>query len=354
MTSEEQWYATPIPPSKLDVLKRLKLAFNNDGYFDWGDPDTDGPDRLRSVVDRYAEVESAFFSFGVGRETARGYRSRFLERFGLGIPAEEGNEFSRRMRDLNARYVEHGIDPLAIVTEHAHRRGLTVLANFRVNRFSMDSRQAGSFFRQHPELVLPRDAHPGEYRMNWARPEVRHHHVSVYSDLLEHYDVDGLDLEFCRAIPFFNRDEPDKTRHINEFLRSLREEVDRIGARRGRHLQIAVQFFTPEGCKLARPFLDPEPLQHGLDPAAWAREGLVDMLMPDVWAGRLQRPVDLAPYLNMVEGTGCKLYAWVQPHGVKSFRECFVDVPTLLELAGKCSGIYIFNGNPATVAALVE
>lgn len=344
----------PLPLAKVNVLKQMKLAFNNDGFFDWGDPDGDGPAKLHAIVDRYAEVGTSFLSFGIGRETARGYKSTIAESFGSGIPADEGRTIDRRMRDLHARYMALDIDPLTIVTERAHKKGMMVLANHRVNRFSMDPRHAGKFFREHPNLVLPEDVHPGEYRMNWAEPEVQKYHLALYVDLLEHYDVDGLDLEFCRAIPFFNKDQPDKTSHINNFLKSLREEVDRIGKKRDRHLSIAIQFFVPENCKLARPFLDPEPLQHGLDPTVWAKQGYVDMLLPTIWAGRLRRPVDITPYREMVAGTRCKLYAWVQPAGVSQFREEDVDVPTLLELAQQCDGLYIFNGDADTLAALMK
>ncbi len=359
MTSAEPWYAAPIPPSKLKVLKPLKLAFNNDGFFDWGDPDGDGPATLRTIVDRYAEAGSAFLSFGVGGETAWGYRSQVLDRFMSEVPDDELDELCIKVRDYQARFSELGTDPLTIVTERACQKGLTLLANYRVNRFHMDPRVAGSFFRQHPELVLPEDVNPGERRLNWAEPAVRDYHVAVYADLLEHYGVGGLDLEFTRATPLFKRDEPDKARHTNEFLRDLRKEADRIGAKRNKHLHIAIQFFNPETCKLARPHLEPDQFKQGLDPATWAKEGYVDILLLHIWSGRLRRPIDITPYSEMVEGTPCKLFAWVQPGGVRPgrdsrFRDYNVDVPTLLELAQQCAGLYIFNGSPATVAGLVK
>jgi len=40
-----------------------------------------------------------------------------------------------------------------------------------MNRFSVDPREAGSFFRRHPELILPEGVHPGERKMNWAEPD---------------------------------------------------------------------------------------------------------------------------------------------------------------------------------------
>ena len=75
--------------------------------------------------------------------------------------------------------------------------------------------------------------------MDWSKSEVREHHLSVYRDLLKHYDVDGVDLEFSRAIPFFKKDEPNKARHMNEFLKGLREEADRIGKKRNKKAFVA-------------------------------------------------------------------------------------------------------------------
>ena len=205
-----------------------------------------------------------------------------------------------------------------------------------------------SFFHKHPELLL-KDALSGwgefpwgEYKMNWAKPEVREHHLAIYKDLLERYDVDGIDLEFRRAVPFFEKEEPEKALHMNEFMRRLRQEADRIGAKRDKHISIAIQcLWDPES--KTRPWLDKDPLHHGLDYERWAREGWVDILIPTLWSYYNRRPADASRYKALVRGTQCKLYAYVVPYGRDRPD---VDLPTLRELAEKLDGLYIFNGGP--------
>lgn len=350
------WSVTPIAPERLKVLKQLKLAFNNDGgdMFDCN-PEDDGPKRFQAIIDQYAAVDSAFLSWGLGRDTARGYQSRILEQEGLNVPDEELSEMDRRFRGYMTKYIAQGTDPLTILTEAAHRRGMKLLANFRINRYSKHPRYdklIGSWFHQHPELILPENVHEGEYKLDWSKPEVREHHLAVYRDLFERYDVDGIDLEFSRAIPFFKKDEPNKTQHMNEFLKGLRREADRIGDKRKKKLSIAIQYMTPEYCSLARPFLDPEPLNHGLDPAVWAKEGYVDILIPGIWGAYNSAPADITPYLELVKGTHCKLYAFVAWGILSHERE--VNLLTIRQLSEKCDGVYIFNANPTLLAALVE
>ena len=138
--------------------------------------------------------------------------------------------------------------------------------------------------------------------MNWAKPEVREHHLAIYKDLLERYDVDGIDLEFRRAVPFFEKEEPEKALHMNEFMRRLRQEADRIGAKRGKHISIAIQCLWDRESQ-TRPWLDKDPLHHGLDYKRWAREGWVDIL------------------IGIVKLTGCRESK--PPHRV--FRRGFTD-----------------------------
>ena len=344
----EPGYMTPIPSWKLKDLKPLKLAFCSDGG------SVEIRERLHAQVDRHVEVGSTFISFGAGSsEHAYGiYPSRILEPWWSGVSDEELSPDQRKSRDLLLRYYERGTDPLTIVIERAHQKGLKVFAEFRVNRYAREpSYGQSSFFHEHPELLL-KDAQTkgNEHRMNWARPEVREHHLAFYTDLLERYDVDGIDLEFRRAVPFFEKDEPDKVQHMNEFMKRLRQEADRIGARRNKHISIAIQCLWDRESQ-TRPWLDKDPLNHGLDYATWAKEGYVDILIPTLWSYYNRVPGDVSRYKAMVQGTKCKIYAYVVPSG-RDRPE--IDLPTLRELAKKCDGLYIFNGSPNRIASLLN
>ena len=186
--------------------------------------------------------------------------------------------------------------------------------------------------------------------MNWEKPEVREHHLAIYKDLLERYDVDGIDLEIRRGVPFFEKEDPDKVRHMNEFMKRLRQEADRIGVQRNKHISIVIQCLWDRDSR-TRHWMDKDPLKNGLDYVTWAREGYVDILIPTFLSYYNPVPGDVSRYRTMVKGTQCKIYAYVVPSG-KERPE--VDLPTLRKLAEKCDGLYIFNGDPNRIASLVK
>ena len=41
-----------------------------------------------------------------------------------------------------------------------------------------------------------------KYKMEWTEQQVQQHHLTIYRDLLERNDVDGIDLEVRRTVPF--------------------------------------------------------------------------------------------------------------------------------------------------------
>ncbi|MBM3279068.1 MAG: hypothetical protein FJY95_13445 [Candidatus Handelsmanbacteria bacterium] len=112
--------------------------------------------------------------------------------------------------------------------------------------------------------------------MDLSRPEVREHFVRHSIDAVERYPVQGLDLEFMRAIPFFARGQVAKAAHLNEFLRKLRGELDRIGRQRGCRLELSIWSGTPQNYRFIRRGLFPPEFCelgfHGIDLPTWIKE----------------------------------------------------------------------------------
>lgn len=160
---------------------------------------------------------------------------------------------------------------------------------------------------------------------SYAVPEVRALYLKYYREVLQQ-GVDGIHCEFLRHPGFIGFEaaavDPYRARTgkspldpgfdnwadwyayraeiITQFMRDLRKVVDEEGARQGRALGITARIPERGYTEL------------GLDPARWAKEGLVDMIA--VGSNRLPNlPFNLVPFQAMVAGTKCHLYTSLSP-----------------------------------------
>ncbi len=143
-----------------------------------------------------------------------------------------------------------------------------------------------TFNRQHPQYNLAGKRTPFDY----AHPEVRNHRYAQYQEIVEKYDVDGIELDFTRDPTLFQSDYDthtwiktsmceSKTPIMNEFVERVRAVLDRAGVKRGKRLKLAVH--TPQ-------FL-PVCLFLGLDVGEWIARGWIDTW---VYGG-------LGPWMNL-------------------------------------------------------
>lgn len=203
----------------------------------------------------------------------------------------------RGITNLHA-LVEAGHDPVGLVVDRAREKGLEVFITWRLNEIhdvqNPDSLIVTKFWREHPEWRVGTHGDPilplfkeiiggsPEHRvhpivaswfpgaLNFAIPEVRALRLAELRECCERFDMDGLDLDFQRFPIYFPQDEGDK--HVavmTDWVRSVREMTQEVGAKRGRPMQLSARI-------LARP---EQNLGIGLDPVAWANEGLVDFLV---------------------------------------------------------------------------
>ena len=176
------------------------------------------------------------------------------------------------------RIHELGIDPYAIWTEECRRRGISPWLTMRMNDIhnaeSPDNAQHSSFWRQHPEF---RRGYPDGLKecaanaLDYAHPEVRAYNLAFISELLERYDVDGLELDWLR-FPFFLKDgrELADAPLLTEFVRAAKRLVGAAAKRRGHAVCLGVRVPTRIEKALAT----------GLDVRAWTKEELVDWIVP--------------------------------------------------------------------------
>lgn len=99
---------------------------------------------------------------------------------------------------------DHGTDILKLVTQHLKPKGIEILAAIRMgdtHHKNLDPATylAPQFAIDHPEFVIKQpDGRTTETALDYSHPEVRGHRLDIMREAAECYDIDGLELNFCR------------------------------------------------------------------------------------------------------------------------------------------------------------
>lgn len=173
-------------------------------------------------------------------------------------------------------------DAFAVVIPRSRAKGISPWVSLRMNdhHYTDDPTRVSPLFFDHPELRQ----RGGSGRFNYARAEVREFYLKLSGEVLARYDVDGIELDWIRSVGNFDDREPDRGRGIlAEFVRTVRVQTRAAAARLGHPVGLAVRVpATPDFS-----------FGLGYDAVAWAREGLVDMIIPaDYWSGFSDIPVE--------------------------------------------------------------
>ena len=105
--------------------------------------------------------------------------------------------------------------------------------------------------------------------MNYHVPEVREWYYAILEELIQNYDVDGLELDFMRGHTYFAEGEIEKGVPVmTDFVRKIRGMLDTIGRSRGKELKLCVRL----------PWNIGHCLRRGFDVEVWHKEALIDMI----------------------------------------------------------------------------
>jgi len=255
---------------------RGALIINEDNSHFFGSREAEAMTRrgLEAFVDQYAAttVTHLFLSPNAMRAS---FRSR--TRDAIWDPVD-GRPPSNRWAD-NARLLhERGLDPYAVWIARCREKGISPWLSMRMNDIhSVDDPNSfmhSSFWRDHPEFwrVPNGSASPWQNRaMSYAHAEVRAHQMAFVRELLERYDPDGLELDWMRfGWHLTPGREQEEGRYLTDFVRDVHSLVATWATRRGHSIGLGVR--VPAHPDAAAGL--------GMDGVQWAKDGLVDLLVP--------------------------------------------------------------------------
>ncbi len=243
-----------------------------------------------------------------------------------------------------------GIDPYVLWIARARRHGISPWISMRMNDVhSADDPKSylhSEFWRTHRHLRRMPDGPASPWpnqALNYVHAEVREHQMGFLRELFERYDPDGFEIDWMR---FGYHLTPGREAEEKEILTAFMREVDSLrrqwSEKRGRRILIAVRVPAHPDAAVGL----------GMDGVAWAREGLVDWIIPcPFWStSDFDIPVDLwrerlgteAKQTLIIPGIEHNVRAW--PTGKTASN----DLATLRGFASAArergaGNVYLFN-----------
>lgn len=223
---------------------------------------------LNSYVDSYvgSQVRGLFLNINYQRAC---FDSKVMESYwNLENPEVEISGWPRMFWETKKK----GVDPFAVYVARCRADRISPWISVRMNDhhyFDIPSR-INRLWLDHPEFRT----RPPHGLFNYGKQEVRDYYKAFIQEVLDTYDVDGVELDWMRTQTLFPDDKiAEGLPLLNQFMREIREMTQAKALERKHPIRIAVRVpVTPEICR-----------RFGLDAVAWAQEGLIDMVVLSNW-----------------------------------------------------------------------
>lgn len=233
---------------------------------------------LNAFVDQYANTAVTHL-FLCPNAMRASFRSRTREAI-WDLTGNEEKPAAKRSRwpDNAGLLHERGLDPYATWIARSREKGISPWLSMRMNDVHNvpDEKDFmhSSFWQTHPDLWRVPHVKGGSWQdraLNYTHPAVREHNMAFVRELLERYDPDGLELDWMRFGRHLTPGREREEGHIlTEFVREGRALTREWSAKRGHPIRLGARVPAHPDAAVGL----------GMDGVTWAREGLVDMLVP--------------------------------------------------------------------------
>ena len=344
-------------------------------FFMTREPEAMTLEELYAFVDQYAGTKVSHL-FLCPNAMKASYRSEVWDAIwdlapNQRIKEDDAAPIAKRWMSNAKLLDERGLDPYAVWIARCREKSISPWLSMRMNDVhnvdDPDSYIHSRFWMEHPEYWrIPGGTGWTDRAFNYAIPEVREHHLKFIRELLDRYDPDGLELDWMRFGYHFAPGKEAEGRDIlTGFMKEVRALTREWSEKRGHPIQLGARVPTlPESA-------------HGLgmDGVTWAREGLVDMLVPTPFWATADFDIPIEEWRKQIaaekEGTGASV---VLAAGIEVLLRAYPgaaqtlnDLESVRGFAASClhrgaDRIYTFNymdpapmaGGEAAYRALLE
>ena len=264
-------------------------------------PDPTGEDDLRNWVNDVADA-------GVDTLIQEAYTQGWTTYW-------RSERFEYDARPQHRRFLpllDQGLQPLEILLDQSRKRGMEFLAGIRVNdNHGHVSVQQGvgagsSIMSEHPEWLIT-ERHPGDYHkmsdpLDFSFDGVRDFVYSAIEELVNRFDVDGIELCY-RDNQYFPHDKgPECQPLMTELVQRIRKLLKRVGRNRNKRLILGARVYqTLEECR-----------DQGLDVTTWITSRLIDYVSPsDTMYADINAPYET--FAELGRKAKCMVYPAIHP-----------------------------------------
>jgi len=251
-----------------------------------------------------------------------------------------------------------GTDPLKLMVDSCRKYRIEIFWSLRMN----DTHDSGTedyakyYFspwkKLFPELLAgspeKKPLHGGWSAVDYAQPAVQNAVFEFCKEVCRNYEIDGLELDFCRHPHFFKnvawgiKITQAELDMMTALVRRIRKMADAESVKKGRPILIAVR--VPDSLKYCHDI--------GIDLNRWLHEGLIDILttgeifqlMPWKYSADLGHKYGIPVYAclagSRVKGESHDLPASMLRNSAESYRGLAMQA-----WQSGVDGIYLFNFN---------
>ena len=287
-------------------MAKKRLLFYNDArhyYMYVYEP----PIRLEDTwapVDEIADTSVDTFVYGFGAGPTMFHDTKAGEIWGSHLKRWTGLHGWRAYENVKS-LIDRGMDPLNILIDRAHEKGLQFYASLRqshdIDPENVDNEFNWNFRIDHPELCIKGE---GKYNFDFKHPEVRAERLAIIEETVNRYDVDGFELDWLLSPHFFEEDEIEQnTPVMTEYVAEIRRVVEKAAKSRGRPIALGARVLPTAAGNLAV----------GLDVPTWIKKGLLDFVVPNYYVdNQMNADFPFEWLVDLGRSTGCQVFPALQ------------------------------------------
>ncbi len=299
------------------------------------------PQEYQRVVNVLLDLKPGVLAQNVGLPDPVIYRTKvattfdkYLLEVSKATWPKDSDEGTVRQRDLMARMLQEGTDPLTVTIEACRKRGIPIVASYRMNAedWYANTYLLSDFGRAHPEYRIP-----GKGNLDPAIPQVFEHRMKIFAEVATEHDIDGIEFDFRRWYHMVS--DPLKNHTVlTRMVRDTRKMLDDVARRKGRAKLLLGVRVGPSLDSEPSPFLFPgifypdKPVnascrELGLDVKTWIAEGLVDYVCPSLFLASLPGMPLTREFVALAKGTSVGIYPTLWPLAAWMHGVCERSVP---------------------------